>query len=452
MSRPVAFAWLVVATALGLLIVTSRGISWGEHISLLSFLFWVGLLAAVELLPVHLGFKIELSMGFVILLPVVILYPTPIAMAIVGLGAVDPREFRLEAPLHKALFNRAQLMVAAGAATIPFQTFDLPRFSLLGISSAALIYVVINLGLVAVDVRLGRETTMGEVLRRLLPSPVSGFLITYALLTGLSAATALIYDRTDSGGWAVAAILIPLLFARLSIIGARNQQELAERLRAQQESLMAVTDRIFNEREGERKRIAADIHDSSLQLLAAATYACGNARDALARGDDAAARSLIDTAQSAVDSATASLRGSLVDLRRSSVEQGGLMETIRKFAGDVSTLWGSEVRIEGDIEHEPPVPVALAAFQILQESLTNSLKHSGSDVVTVKVSEIDGMVHLVVEDDGIGFDPSQVTSEEHVGMQLMKERAASLGGRVELESDPGRGTRLEAVLPAGAGA
>ncbi|MDQ4064637.1 MAG: sensor histidine kinase, partial [Actinomycetota bacterium] len=205
------------------------------------------------------------------------------------------------------------------------------------------------------------------------------------------------------------------------------------------------------ERESERKRIAADIHDSSLQLLAAATYACGNAKDALARGDTEAARSLIDGAQNAVDSATASLRGSLVDLRRSSVEQGGLMETIRKFAGDVATLWGSEVKIEGDIQHEPPVPVALAAFQILQESLTNALKHSGSDSVTVRVSEIDGMVHLVVEDDGVGFDPSQVTSEEHVGMQLMKERAASLGGRVELESDPGRGTRLEAVLPAGAG-
>ena len=451
MNREVTFAWCVVAVAVGLLILTGRGTDPSEHISILSFLFWVGLLAAVELLPVHLGFKVELSMGFVIILPVAILYPTPIAMAIVGLGTVDPHEFRLEAPLHKALFNRAQLMIAAGAATIPFQVFELERFSFVAISSAALIYLVVNLGLVAVDVRIGRETTFAEVLRQLLPSPVSGFAITYALLTGLSAATALIYDRTESGGWAVAAILIPLLFARLSIIGARNQQELSERLRAQQESLMAATDRIFNEREGERKRIAADIHDSSLQLLAAATYACGNAKDAVARGEIDLARSLFDTAQNAIDSATSSLRASLVDLRRSSVEQGGLMETIHKFASDVATLWGSEVRIEGDIEHEPPVPVALAAFQILQESLTNALKHSGSDSVTVKVSEIDGMVHLVVQDDGVGFDPSKVTSEEHVGMQLMKERAASLGGRVELESDPGRGTRLEAVLPAGAG-
>ena len=449
MRRSVAFAYIVVVVALGLLILTSRGLDPSDHISILSFLFWVGLLAAVELLPVHLGLKIELTMGFVIILPVVILYPTPIAMAIVGLGSVDPRELRLEVPVHKALFNRAQSMIAAGAATIPFQVFELRQFSLLAIASAALIHLVVNLGLVAIDVRIARGATMPQVLRSLLPSPVSGFLMTYALLTGLSAATALIY--TEGAGWAVAAILIPLLFARLSIIGARNQQELSERLRAQQDALMQVTDRIFTEREGERKRIAADIHDSSLQLLAAATYACGNAKDAVARGEIDAARSLIETAQIAIDSATSSLRESLVDLRRSSVEQGGLMETIHKFASDVATLWGSDVRIEGDIEHEPPVPVALAAFQILQESLTNALKHSGSDFVTVRVSENDGMVHLVVEDDGVGFDPSQVASEEHVGMQLMKERAASLGGRVELESDPGRGTRLEAVLPAGAG-
>ncbi len=451
MTASKAYAWSIVVAAFAVLLGLSAAYDVGSSISLYSFLFWTALLAAVELLPVYLGTRAELTMGFVIILPVVILYPPPIAMLIVGLGAVDPLELRLKLPPHKALFNRAQSMLAVAAATMPFSIFGLPRFSFVAIVLAAGIHLMTNLGLVATAVKFERGMSLRDVLANLLPSPISGFAITYALLTGLGAATALVYSRTEGAGWAVAAILIPLLFARISIIGARNQHELSERLRAQQDALLQVTDRIFKERESERKRIAADIHDSSLQLLAAATYACGNAKDALARGDTEAARSLIDGAQNAVDSATASLRGSLVDLRRSSVEQGGLMETIRKFAGDVATLWGSEVKIEGDIQHEPPVPVALAAFQILQESLTNALKHSGSDSVTVRVSEIDGMVHLVVEDDGVGFDPSQVTSEEHVGMQLMKERAASLGGRVELESDPGRGTRLEAVLPAGAG-
>jgi signal transduction histidine kinase len=112
-------------------------------------------------------------------------------------------------------------------------------------------------------------------------------------------------------------------------------------------------------------------------------------------------------------------------------------------------LWGTEVRIEGNIEVEPPAPVALAAFQILQEGLTNSLKHAQSSVVTVGIGTRDGFVHIAVEDDGTGFDPEEKVGSDHVGMRLMKERAARLGGNVELVSAPGRGTRLQAVLPGG---
>ena len=444
-NRSAQFAWTVVVASIVLL-----GVLWVEQRpdpEVLTFVFWATLLAAVELLPMYMGFKIELTMGFVIILPVAILFPMPVAMGIVGLGSVDPRELRRELPLHKALFNRAQSMLAVAGATVPFTVLDLPRFSVAGIALAALIHLVVNLGLVAIAVKIERGTPLKELFIELLPRPVAGFAITYGLLTGLGAATALVYSREQGGGWAVAAILIPLLFARLSIVGARNQQELAERLRSQQQALLESTERIFQERENERKRIAADIHDSSLQLLAGAAYACGNAGDALDRGDTSSARSLLATARGALDNASRSLRGSVLDLRRSSVEEGGLMETIRKFSEDVSTLWGSEVTIEGSVRHEPPAPVSLATFQILQESLINSLKHSGSDSVAVHVSEVDGMVHLVVEDTGAGFDVSDVTGAEHLGVGLMKERAAKVGGTVELDSRPGEGTRLVAVLP-----
>jgi signal transduction histidine kinase len=154
-------------------------------------------------------------------------------------------------------------------------------------------------------------------------------------------------------------------------------------------------------------------------------------------------------ARDAVDGAIVRLRESLVDLRKSAVEEGGLMETINKFADQVSVLWGAEVKIEGTVEHEPPVPVALAAFQILQEGLTNAVKHSQGSAITVKIDEYDAMVHILVEDEGPGFDTSAEVGEDHVGMRLMKERAARVGGRIELDSRPGAGTRLEAILPAG---
>jgi two-component system NarL family sensor kinase len=398
----------------------------------------------------YMGLEIELTLGFVIILPVVILFPPPVAMMIVGLGSLDPRELRRDMPLHKALFNRSQSMLAAAAATIPFALWSAPRFSIFGIATAALLHLCVNLGLVALAVRMERGTPLVQLYKQLLPQPVSGFFISYALLTGLGAATALVYSREQGGGWAVAAILIPLLFARISILGARNQQELSDRLRKQQQALLRSTESLFEAREMERKRIAATIHDSSLQFLAGASYACGNAGDALKRGDAESATRLLETARGAVDTATASIRSSVVDLRRSSVEEGGLRDTIRKFSEEMSVLWGSEVRIEGDLEHEPPLPVSLAAFQILQESVINSLKHSGTRSVLVRLSESDGMVHLVVQDEGKGFDTANFGGDEHMGLELMKERVHTLGGRLELDSVPGEGTRLEAVLPAAA--
>lgn len=441
-------SWLSSIVALGLFVLLF--VDQQPQVDLASFLFWVALLAAVELLPVHMGMKTELTLGFVIILPAVMLYPTPVAMAIVGLGSGDPRELRREIPLHRALFNRAQSMLAAGAATVPFVVLDAPRFSVGGIVLAALIHLVMNLGFVALAMRIDRGMSPTETLKLVIPRPVVGFALSYGLLTGLGAASALVYTREQGGGWAVAAILIPLLFARLSIIGARNQQELSERLQKQQQAILDSTARIFQERENERRRIAAEIHDSSLQLLAGAAYTFGNAKDALDRGDVDAARTLVTAAGGAIEDATRSIRESVVDLRKSMVEEGGLMETIKKLSDDMSTLWGSEVIIEGELVREPPLSVSLAAFQILQESLVNALKHSGSDSITIRVSEADGMVHLVVEDDGAGFDTSIDTGPEHVGVSLMKERAERVGGRIELASMPGEGTRLEAVLPVGA--
>ena len=389
-------------------------------------------------------------MAFPIVLAVEIIFPPAAAMAIVGVGAFDIREMRRELPLPRALFNRAQLMLAAGAASAlirwePGSPFDFP-LGLVAIATAAFAHSAINLGLVAIGLNRFSGIPIRKALGNLVPRPVAGFLISHAVLAGLGAVTAAAYFEIR---FFVAAFLIPLLFARLGILGARAQQELSERLQKQQEALLVATEQVFQERENERKRIAAEIHDGSLQMMAAASYGAGNAGEYLAAGKPEEASKLLATTQNAVDGAIKTLRGSLVDLRRSSVEAGGLLETIKNYADQVSTLWGTEVRIEGSIDHEPPIPVALAAFQILQEGLVNALKHANSEAITVRIKDEDNMVHIVVEDDGAGFDPQVEIASDHVGMRLMKERAARVGGWIELDSAMGRGTRLEAVLPGG---
>ncbi|MEO8322996.1 MAG: sensor histidine kinase, partial [Actinomycetota bacterium] len=245
----------------------------------------------------------------------------------------------------------------------------------------------------------------------------------------------------------VVLFLIPLLLARLSILGARAQQELSEKIRQQQQSLLEASDRVFQEREAERNRIAEEIHDGSLQMLAAAAYGCGNASEFIDANRTDLAKEAALTARDAVNGAMKALRDSVVDLRKSSVEEGGLVQTIQTFADHLSVLWGTEINIEATIGKEPPLPVALAAFQILQEGLTNALKHAGEAVVTVTISDDDGMVHIVIEDEGVGFDATEEVGADHVGMRLMQERATRVGGRLELDTEPGRGTRLEAILP-----
>lgn len=390
-------------------------------------------------------------MGFPIHIAVEILYSPAAAMLITGLSAFDMREVRREIPVWRGLFNRAQLMLAAGAGSAVMHAagkpnFDFPNGTLL-ISAGVLVHIGVNLGLVGVMVHRDRGVGLRRSYQILLPKPVGGFWILQAALAALGAAIAAVYLRI--GGFVVL-FIIPLLFARLSLLGARAQQELSQRIQQQQRRLLEATEQVFQERERDRHRIAEEIHDHPLQLLAAAVYGCGNASAFIEAGrrDDAA--KAVEAARHAVDDAITALRGSLVDLRRSTVEEGGLMQTITHFADQVATLWGADVRVQGSITVEPPIPVALAAFQILQEGLTNALKHAQSNTVTVKISDDDdGRVHIVVEDEGAGFDASEEAGADHVGMRLMKERAARVGGSIALQSSPGEGTRVEAILPGG---
>lgn len=458
------FAWgVVIATAA--VFAWSLAETHGSGPAISTYIFWIALLAAVELLPVSLGYGTEVTMSFPIYLALAILFREQmwVPMLIAAVGSTDPREFTHEVPLWRALFNRAQSVLAVAAAGAILDAYGGSIFSFpvgtFVIALAATARLVLNFGLVVGMVRLDMGQPVRDAVRALLPDPLAGFFISYVLLTGLGVVTAVAYD--EIGAEAVAAILIPLFFARLSIVGARTQQELSEKLSRQQDALLKATEKVFQERERERNRIAEDIHDSSLQMLAAAAYGCGNALEYIDTGRTEQAHTTIAAARDAIDGAIKELRASLVDLRRSSVEEGGLMETIENYVAHVSTLWGTSgdgdsslggavVRIEGRVTAEPPIPVSLAAVQILQEGLVNALKHAQGSTVVIRVEEADGFVHIVIEDDGTGFDPAtSVDDDEHHGMRLMRERAERVGGRIELDTLPGRGTRVEAVLPGG---
>ena len=447
MRRGQVLGWVVTTVAVGAL-----GTAWTGPVdppAISTFLFWIVLLSAAEILPVSLGFQTRVTMSFPITIAVAVLFDPAVAMTIALIGAFDARELKGQIPLWRSLFNRSQLVLAVGGASLLIHTVDMNELWTFPAGAGLLlggiaVHFLINLGLVVLMLHEDRGVGIDETLQILLPRPVSGFLLSQATLGALGIATAAAYREIE---FFVAAFLIPLLFARLSLLGARAQQELAQQVQRRQLTLLDATEKVFEDREHERNVIAENIHDSALQLLVGAAYASGNSLHFLNQGRLEEARAALATTKGALDDAIVDLRSSLTDLRRSSIEEGGLMTTIETFAEQMRVLWAADIRIEGRTQQEPPIPVSLAAFQILQEGLTNALKHSESRSVVVRVGEHDGMVHIEVEDEGPGFDVTAEPSQQHMGLKLMRERADRVGGRIELHSAPGAGTRLEAVLP-----
>ncbi len=264
MRRTSATAWVTVGLA-----VTALWIAWRDDPAVPeppAILFWVALLVGAELLPVSLGFHTKVTMSFPITVAIAALFHPAVAMTITGVGAFDAREFRRQIPLWRALFNRAQLMLAVGAAAVtidllaagsPF-TFPEGAVSLAG---GVVVHFLVNLGLVSLMLHQDLRVGLSAALETLLPRPVAGFLLSQAALGALGIATAAAYRQIE---FFVAAFLIPLLFARLSLLGARAQQELAQQVQAQQKILLEATEKVFEDRENERHAIAANIHDSVL--------------------------------------------------------------------------------------------------------------------------------------------------------------------------------------------
>lgn len=201
----------------------------------------------------------------------------------------------------------------------------------------------------------------------------------------------------------------------------------------------------------ERARIAREIHDGVAQSLAFAALKL----DVVARK----VHSEPDRAEAEVRDASALLREQIREVRRSifalrpiDLERYGLLETVRRYVldfGEQNNL-RSALDITGDIRLSPGDEAML--FRILQESLNNVAKHARAREVNVSVHGAD-TVTLRVQDDGVGFDPQQVSgrvsSAGGLGLLQMRERIEARGGQYRIQSAPGQGTVVEAGVPQG---
>ena len=196
----------------------------------------------------------------------------------------------------------------------------------------------------------------------------------------------------------------------------------------------------------ERNRLAREIHDTLAQGLTATALQLESA-DALLDAGPEEAHEPLRRALSLTRSNLEEARRSVLDLRAAPLEGRPLSEALKALVErwEAETGIGARYRAVNGSRPLPP-RVEAALYRICQEALTNVARHAGAERATVRLVATPERVRLVVEDDGRGFDASDVPEGRH-GLVGMRERAEMLGGTLEVRSDPGAGTRIEAAVP-----
>jgi signal transduction histidine kinase len=201
--------------------------------------------------------------------------------------------------------------------------------------------------------------------------------------------------------------------------------------------------------ERERQRWARELHDETLQELGALNVML---ETAIQVDDAAAIRHGVAQAHEQISTIIDAVRGLISELRPAALDQLGVAAGVESFAERLAERSGLPIELDLDLAHESGrEPTRLAPelesiiYRTVQEALNNVAKHAGATEARVSIEERDGIVALVVEDDGRGFDPS--AGHEGFGLLGMQERASLAGGELKIGPGVSGGTRVRAEFP-----
>jgi signal transduction histidine kinase len=235
---------------------------------------------------------------------------------------------------------------------------------------------------------------------------------------------------------------------------AAHTVSLTHNLKRLTKELQCSRTALVTAREEERRRLRRDLHDGMGSTLASLNWQAGALRQALTR-NQVAANALIVEQQTIIRSALADIRRLVYDLRPPSLDELGLVGALRERAAHTTlptgTLFAQEQVAKLDTtveaaENIPPLPAAIevAVYRIVQEALTNVVRHAHAATCRIRLSVVEGSLHVEVTDDGVGLGLMQ---QAGVGLLSMRERAAELGGKCHIQPGPRGGTHVCASLP-----
>lgn len=219
-------------------------------------------------------------------------------------------------------------------------------------------------------------------------------------------------------------------------------------LKKAQNQLRRLSAGVIAGQEQERAAIARELHDQLGQVLTVLRIDAVWLRDRLRESDPEAGRrarmvrDLIDTTLDEVRSMALRLRPGVLDTL-------GLVDALEWHTTDFEKRTGVICTLRHRKVPDLSDTIAITAYRIVQEALTNVVRHAGAHQVEVTLEAENGCLRLSVTDDGLGFDPARLEESEGLGVAGMLERAALLGGRLTIVSRPGSGTQLSCVLSIG---
>ena len=229
------------------------------------------------------------------------------------------------------------------------------------------------------------------------------------------------------------------------------RKHLFEQVQVSQGHLQSLSRRLMEVQESERRFLASELHDQIGQNLTALSINLNVIRSRFSEEVDIKIIDRLEDSLKLVEETIERVRSVMAGLRPPVLDDYGLAVALRWYTEQFSER-NAVVTVVQEKEFLSclPLTVETALFRIVQEVLTNVSKHANAKHVIITLERIDGVVQLVVSDDGVGFDPSvlrKFKKQPGWGLITIEERAKAMGGNVYVKSAPGKGTRIIIQVP-----
>ncbi|HKP44975.1 MAG TPA: MHYT domain-containing protein [Pyrinomonadaceae bacterium] len=269
---------------------------------------------------------------------------------------------------------------------------------------------------------------------------------------GSAVETETIRRRKDGTTFLASIMRVPVsLPAHQSAIYA-IYHDITERKRAEddraeaQRQLQSYSRRLIEAQEAEREKIARELHDQIGQILTAVKI---DLQSILNLRPPPATATLLHQIVATVDQAIERVAELSFELRPLVLDDLGLPAAVRWYADNFALRTGIEAEVKTNFEDDERVTAELetTCFRIVQESLTNVARHAKATRLFINLERTVSELQCTIIDNGIGFQHTRASPLSALGLRGMEERAEAVGGRVEIDSAPGKGTRVRATFP-----